>query len=197
MGLNFPHSLLILVKLLGDLAALVLMTTQTIDSIVAQTLELLSHYGFDLRGYSAIDLLAYWLENYRADWVRLAVIEALYRGRYKAVSIEQILNFWMRRSKASYQFSHDFERLICRNLPRDLNSNPVTTLEDIDQDLYPESIAIPEAPQTESIQPAINQFTPSPETSHFYSRLQAVAYQEAQDADERRILRSEEEMERY
>ncbi len=170
------------------------MTTQTIDSIVAQTLELLSHYGFDLRGYSAIDLLAHWLENYRADWVRLAVIEALYRGRYKAVSIEQILNFWTRRSKASYQFNHDFERLICRNLPRDLNSNLENTLEDIEEDIYPESIAILEAPQTESIQPAINQFTPFPETSHFYSRLQAVAYQ---DAGERRILRSEEEMERY
>ena len=98
------------------------MTFQTIDTdtIVAQTLALLSHYCFELPGTTAIDLLASWLEKYQADWVRLAVIEALYRGRYKAVSVEQILNLWSRRQYASYGFNHEFERLICRKLPRNL-----------------------------------------------------------------------------
>lgn len=98
------------------------MTFQTIDTdtIVAQTLALLNHYCFELPGKTAIDLLASWLEKYQADWVRLAVIEALYRGRYKAVSVEQILNLWSRRQYASYGFNHEFERLICRKLPRNL-----------------------------------------------------------------------------
>ena len=98
------------------------MTFQTIDTdtIVAQTLALLNHYCFELPGTTAIDLLASWLEKYQADWVRLAVIEALYRGRYKAVSVEQILNLWSRRQYASYGFNHEFERLICRKLPRNL-----------------------------------------------------------------------------
>ena len=98
------------------------MTFQTIDTdtIVAQTLALLNHYCFELPGTTAIDLLAGWLEKYQADWVRLAVIEALYRGRYKAVSVEQILNLWSRRQYASYGFNHEFERLICRKLPRNL-----------------------------------------------------------------------------
>lgn len=95
----------------------------TIDSLVAQTLALLSHYGFDLKGYEAIDLLAQWLEKYQADWIRLAVIESLYRGRYKAVSVEQILEFWLKREQPLYNFNHDFERLICRKIPRNLTAN--------------------------------------------------------------------------
>lgn len=98
------------------------MNSQTIDSIVAQTLALLNHYGFELKETNAIDLLADWLERYQANWVRLAVIEALYRGRYKAISVEQILNLWEERQHPTYLFGHDFERLICRKLPRNLTA---------------------------------------------------------------------------
>ena len=98
------------------------MNSQTIDSIVAQTLALLDHYGFELKETNAIDLLAHWLERYQANWVRLAVIEALYRGRYKAISVEHILNMWEERQHPTYLFGHDFERLICRKLPRKLTA---------------------------------------------------------------------------
>ena len=90
------------------------------DSAIAQTLALLIHYGFEMRGYTTEELVEQWLEIYQYVWVRLAVIEALYLGRYKAVSVEQILSFWSRRGTPSYHFNHDFERLICRKLPRHL-----------------------------------------------------------------------------
>ncbi|MFW6357984.1 MAG: hypothetical protein ACOC0N_02020 [Chroococcales cyanobacterium] len=96
------------------------MTNLSINSAIAQSIALLSHYGFELRGYTAQELVTEWLTYYQANWIRLAVIEALYQGRYKAVSIEQILSFWARREEVTFHFSHEFERMISRKLPRNL-----------------------------------------------------------------------------
>ena len=79
---------------------------------------LLIHYSFDLGGYTAQQLIDHWLNDFSANWICSAVIESLYQGRYKAVSVEQILAFWRRRGEASYHFNHEFERLICGNLPQ-------------------------------------------------------------------------------
>ncbi|PIG93674.1 hypothetical protein [Gloeocapsopsis sp. IPPAS B-1203] len=78
---------------------------------------LLIHYSFDLGGYSSSELIAQWFHNYPEKWVRAAVIEALYRGRYKAISIDQILAVWQRRGDALHHFTHEFERLVCADLP--------------------------------------------------------------------------------
>lgn len=83
---------------------------------------LIRHYGFELRGYTAAEVVARWLETYDQNWVRLAVIEALYQGRYKAVSVEQILNCWSRLGRPHHRFNHDFESLICRKVPRNLEN---------------------------------------------------------------------------
>ncbi|MEQ8998071.1 MAG: hypothetical protein RID53_16385 [Coleofasciculus sp. B1-GNL1-01] len=103
--------------------------TNEIESAIIYAVELLSHYGFELRGYSAAELVEFWLEDYPAQWIRLAVIEALYQGRYKAISVEQILAVWGRREQPIYRFNHEFERLICRKLPQDLNAPVDTTSE--------------------------------------------------------------------
>lgn len=98
------------------------MTDQTQDSAITQTVALLEHYGFELKGNSAEELMTQWLEQYQAVWIRLAVIEALYLGRYKAISVAQILKCWDRRGNPYFHFNHDFERLICRKLPRFLGN---------------------------------------------------------------------------
>jgi hypothetical protein len=103
--------------------------TNEIESAIIYAVELLSHYGFELRGYSAAELVECWLQDYPAQWIRLAVIEALYQGRYKAISVEQILAVWGRREQPIYRFNHEFERLICRKLPQDLNAPVDTTSE--------------------------------------------------------------------
>jgi hypothetical protein len=79
--------------------------------------DLLHHYSFELAGYPVVQQVAIWLEYYPADWLPLAIIEALHQGRYKAISVEQILNLWERRDHPVYHFNHEFERLICGNLP--------------------------------------------------------------------------------
>jgi hypothetical protein len=98
------------------------MSEPTPDPIIAYAVALLNHYKFELRGYTAPELVNLWLRNYQANWVRLGVIEALYQGRYKAVSVEQILAVWARRGQPVFRFTHEFERLISRKLPQRLTS---------------------------------------------------------------------------
>jgi len=81
---------------------------------------LLIHYSFDLSGYSASELVNRWQTQYPVNWLHLAVIEALYQGRYKAFSVQQILTFWQRRGQAIFHFNMEFERLICSKFPESL-----------------------------------------------------------------------------
>jgi hypothetical protein len=94
----------------------------TADLVVA----LLIHYSFDRGGYTAGEIIDHWLNDYPAHWVRLAVVEALYQGRYKAISVEQILAFWNRRGQALYHFNREFERLICGNVFQTLSEQADT-----------------------------------------------------------------------
>ena len=90
-----------------------------VAAISAQVAALLVHYGFDLGGKKAEKLAGEWLTKYPSHWLRLAVIEALYQGRYKAVSVGQILSMWQRLSQPIYHFNGEFERLVCSNFPQD------------------------------------------------------------------------------
>jgi len=89
-------------------------------TISAQAAALLVHYGFDLGGKKAEKLAGEWLTKYPGYWLRLAVVEALYQGRYKAVSVGQLLSMWHRIGQPLYHFNREFERLVCNNFPQDL-----------------------------------------------------------------------------
>jgi hypothetical protein len=91
-----------------------------VAAISAQVAALLVHYGFDLGGKKAEKLAGEWLTKYPSHWLRLAVIEALYQGRYKAVSVAQILSMWQRLSQPLYHFNGEFERLVCSSFYQDL-----------------------------------------------------------------------------
>jgi hypothetical protein len=90
------------------------------NSAVVDADNLLRQYSFEVCQDSIERLLDRWLRTYPASWVRLAIIEALYQGRYKAVSADHILAFWKRRGQPIYHFNHEFERLICNKIPRSL-----------------------------------------------------------------------------
>jgi hypothetical protein len=79
----------------------------------ASAMALLNYYSFDLNTGTSEQLVSQWSYHYSGRWIRSAVIEALYQGRYKAVSVEQILAFWDRRSQPLCHFNHEFERMIC------------------------------------------------------------------------------------
>ena len=97
------------------------MTELTQDLSLAQARSLMDSYAFDLGRDNVEKLIEYWLDLYQANWIRLATIEALYLGRYKAISIEHILNVWLRLGNPNPHFTYEFERLICRKLPKHLN----------------------------------------------------------------------------
>ena len=124
------------------------------DPAISQTVELMNSYGLDLRGHTTQEIISQLLDKYQANWIRLATIEALYLGRYKVISIEQILSVWLRLGNPNPHFSHEFERLICRKLPR----NPTYLLENtsvtpsLEEKILEEEIAA--LGQNKSITPA-------------------------------------------
>lgn len=97
------------------------------DDKLQQLLSLLTYYGFEVGCKNAEDLITKWSEQYDVHWIRLALIEALYQGRYKAVSIEQILTCWQRRGQPLFHFNIEFEILICNSFapPDTDNDNPI------------------------------------------------------------------------
>ncbi|MEA5569883.1 hypothetical protein [Calothrix sp. UHCC 0171] len=97
----------------------------TSDTYIDLAIALLTHYSFDLSGYQASDLVLHWESQFPVNWLHLAVVEALYQGRYKAFSVQQILTIWQRREQATFHFNMEFERLICSKFPESLSAMPV------------------------------------------------------------------------
>lgn len=121
---------------------------------------LLESYGFELAaGETPQTTATRWLAATEAAWVRLAILEALHQGRYKAISVEQILRAWQRRGTPACHFTPDFERFICQNLPR----------------------RHPAKPERRSPEPPgeIAAFQPDPDLSELHIKLQEAARQEA------------------
>ncbi len=73
---------------------------------------LITHYGFDLGGRSARAIVRSWRSKYDPSFLPLAVVESLHLGRYKAVSIEQVLNGWQRRGEPIEHFSPEFAEMV-------------------------------------------------------------------------------------
>jgi hypothetical protein len=109
------------------------MFTETLETSADLTVALLIHYSFDLSGYSASELVNRWQTQYPGNWLHIAVIEALYQGRYKAISVQQILTFWQRRGVAIFHFNMEFERLICSKFPESLTEQPQAALPPVKQ----------------------------------------------------------------
>ncbi len=96
------------------------MTEQSSISTLAEAL--LTKYDFDLGCETSKQLIARWQNNYQVEWLSLAVIEALYLGRYKAISVQQILTLWERRGQPIYHFNSEFQNIITRNVLTNLTT---------------------------------------------------------------------------
>jgi hypothetical protein len=88
------------------------MTHPACDPAILDAVALLNGYGFDLDGFAADYLVSYWAVNHPAHWIRGAIVEALYQGRYRAVSVGQILAVWRRRGQPIPHYTPDFERVV-------------------------------------------------------------------------------------
>ena len=166
------------------------MLTETLETPIDLAGKLLIHYSFDLGGCSENTLLEGWLKDYSDRWIYLAVIEALYQGRYKALSVEQILTIWQRRGQAYFRFNHEFERLVCGDFSNVWRKLERSTLEG-DRPTIAENAPVQKLDikkiklVTQNPHPAkepklanqpIEQFSPYlTDTNEFYGKLKAIA----------------------
>ena len=142
-----------------------------------QLVNLISRYGFDLEGLSPETLINQWLQEYPSQWIYLAILEALHQGRYKIISVQQILKLWLRRSFSSCHFSPDFESMINNTVEIELPlaSPSPTPVAEIEQPI------ITSSPDEQLLsEPSIGQFIPLIDASDFYHRLKSVAKQNTQ-----------------
>lgn len=74
--------------------------------------QLLTSYSFEAESYQTKVIVAAWLAEFGPVWVTHAITEALYQGRYKLISIDQILKLWQRRGQPIRHFNREFESII-------------------------------------------------------------------------------------
>lgn len=99
-------------------------------SSLSTTFELLSYFSLEGDRYiqsgsaqsgSALlskgQILTQWLRHHSEQWVRLALVESLYQGRYKMICVEQLLELWNRRGQPTLHFNHEFASLVCHDVP--------------------------------------------------------------------------------
>jgi hypothetical protein len=151
------------------------MFTKTPETSAELAVALLIHYSFDLSGYTAIELVHRWQNQYPLDWLHLAVIEALYQGRYKAISVQQILAFWQRRQQPLYHFNMEFERLICSKFPEILTALTTPALPVAKDDVSSENL-------TNVASLAVTtDFSPTDERSYAHTASSKVDSQQAKN----------------
>ncbi len=74
----------------------------------------LERYGFELEGQTSQRWVERWSKQFPGPWIPAALLEALYRGRYKATSVEQILRLWQRRGAPYLTFPPEMSRSLWR-----------------------------------------------------------------------------------
>lgn len=94
----------------------------------------MTRYGFEIKEITLCELVEKWTASYSIYWIRLAIVESLYQGRYKAISVEHILALWKRLGHPSYHFTYEFERFITRNVfIEDINNHKITEQQPVEE----------------------------------------------------------------
>ena len=99
------------------------MTELTKNPVLSDSAALLLGYGFDLGVFEVDVLVSYWSTYYPPHWLRAAILEALHQGRYKAISVGQILVIWRRRGQPLPHYSYEFERAVSTRFPASRGSS--------------------------------------------------------------------------
>lgn len=92
------------------------MMASELEREAKQAITLIKSFSLELDSYSPESQVLYWLNYYRAAWIRDAIIEAVYQGRYKIISVQHILSIWKRRGQPVCHFTSGFEQVIAAQL---------------------------------------------------------------------------------
>lgn len=118
------------------------MTELTKNPVLSDSAALLLGYGFDLGVFEVEELVSYWSSYYPPHWLRAAILEALHQGRYKAISVGQILVIWRRRGQPLPHYSYEFERAVSTRFPASRGSSSSLAM------ASPASMALNETPDS-------------------------------------------------
>ncbi|KPQ40619.1 MAG: hypothetical protein HLUCCO16_02225 [Phormidium sp. OSCR] len=153
------------------------MRDSTEKAAVREAIALLRYYGFDLGGETAELFVERWRQEIPVDWLRLAILEALYQGRYKGVSVSQLLVLWQRRGMPVQHFNGEFERLMCGSLPGLVRpEEEIPEAEPIEMEE-----SLPEEGREMGLHEPINPFRPSEGRSPFQEKLRHLAQPESDE----------------
>ncbi|MBT9314253.1 hypothetical protein [Leptothoe spongobia] len=95
-----------------------------IEREAQQAITLIKSFSLELHTYGPESQVLYWLNQYRAPWIRDAIIEAVYQGRYKIISVQHILSIWERRGQPVRHFTSGFEQIIASHLGAPIHLPP-------------------------------------------------------------------------
>lgn len=95
-------------------------------SPTASISALLSYYSFDLGGYTIEQIVQGWLDEYPPKWAIAAVVEAIFQGRYKVASVDNILLNWYLNGRPQHHFDSEFADLVCSKLFKAIPTEPTT-----------------------------------------------------------------------
>jgi hypothetical protein len=134
--------------------------------------QLLEAYSFGFEGRNINLLITRWLQQFDPLWIHHAIVEALYQGRYKTVSVDHILTMWQRRGSPLRHYTREFESIILgpNSLPEPAASPPARKAPE-DEPIESTTEDPSESGSGEKIKP----FVPQQSESELYHRLQAVA----------------------
>jgi len=152
------------------------MTEQSSISALAESL--LTKYDFELSCETSEQLITRWANNYQVEWLALAVIEALYLGRYKAISVQQILTLWKRRGQPIYHFNSEFQNIITRNVLTNLTTQIDT--QSLQTKTNPSFLEQKPPEQSKSTSPPLNPFEVNSKNKNQNLVQQQVPVQPAQ-----------------
>ena len=143
-------------------------------------------YGLELDPDRVDVIVATWLKKYDPDWILKAIVESLYRGRYKIVSVENILKDWQRLGNPRYKFTPEYEREILEKIPQvptlaspPISPSPIIPVARIDvpasssvpedSDRITDRLALPPTPQALISSKDLDPEESAPFQSHYHS----------------------------
>jgi hypothetical protein len=164
------------------------------EAAIAIAVSLLFHY-FELDIPSARGMAHMWAQRYPIDWISPAVLESLYQGRYRAVSVEQILGIWKRRNTPISHYPSEFARMFASIPPLPdkvaiLTQTRIPPRQKLTVVPSPVSVVPPPIPLVRVSRSVpkiglgygashvpIGQFTPATDRSGFSAKLKSLAVQ--------------------
>jgi len=140
---------------------------------VASIAALLSYYSFDLGSATIDQVVKEWLEEYPPKWVIAAVVEAIFLGRYKVASVDNILLTWDLGDRPQPHYDSEFADLVCNKLFKEIPSDSPTPKQPPEKSLV-KTLKIPDFNHSAPATPTVAAMEPTPTATNPFHPVQST-----------------------